>query len=167
LKTCMNADPAVVESTSLSLKLRRNCTAGEASEPKVAVAMTHFGGTQGPPVVTTFVAVDTTLVVVTGDVVWIVVVGVAVVVAVAVAVVVGVVVAVVNDVDTVVEVVAAVVVKPAVNVVVAESLEPKFDITVNVYAPDAPGATVNPPVRVPAEMEHDDVTKSPPGNDAI
>jgi hypothetical protein len=49
----MNADPAVVESTSLSLKLRRNCTAGEASEPKVAVAMTHFGGTQGPTDVTT------------------------------------------------------------------------------------------------------------------
>jgi hypothetical protein len=43
----MNADPAVVESTSLSLKLRRNCTAGEASEPKVAVAMTHLGGAQG------------------------------------------------------------------------------------------------------------------------
>ena len=48
MKTCMNADPAVVESTSLSLKLRRNWTAGEASDPKVAVAMTHFGGVQGP-----------------------------------------------------------------------------------------------------------------------
>jgi len=47
LKTCMNADPAVVESTSLSLKLRRNCTAGEASDPNVAVAITHFGGVQG------------------------------------------------------------------------------------------------------------------------
>jgi len=43
----MNADPAVVESTSLSLKLRRNCTAGETSDPKLAVAMTHLGGVQG------------------------------------------------------------------------------------------------------------------------
>jgi hypothetical protein len=58
----MNADPAVVESTSLSLKLRRNCTAGEASEPKVAVAMTHFGGTQGKVCVAMLVVVDTTLV---------------------------------------------------------------------------------------------------------
>ena len=48
MKTCINADPAVVESTSLSLKLRRNCTAGETSDPKVAVAMTHLGGVQGP-----------------------------------------------------------------------------------------------------------------------
>jgi len=48
LNTCMNADPAVVESTSLSLKLRRNCTAGETSDPKVAVAITHLGGVQGP-----------------------------------------------------------------------------------------------------------------------
>jgi hypothetical protein len=43
----MNADPAVVDSTSLSLKLRRNCTAGETSEPNVAVAITHLGGVHG------------------------------------------------------------------------------------------------------------------------
>jgi hypothetical protein len=58
LKTCINADPAVVESTSLSLKLRRNCTAGEASDPKVAVAMTQLGGVQAPLVVDTLVAVS-------------------------------------------------------------------------------------------------------------
>jgi hypothetical protein len=54
----MNADPAVVESTSLSLKLRRNCTAGEASDPKVAVAITHLGGVQAPVVVATLVVVE-------------------------------------------------------------------------------------------------------------
>ena len=51
----MNAEPAFVERTKLSLKPRRNCTAGEASEPKVAVAITHFGGCQGPVDVTTLV----------------------------------------------------------------------------------------------------------------
>jgi hypothetical protein len=55
----MNADPAVVESTSLSLKLRRNWTAGEASDPKVAVAMTHLGGVQTPVVVPVTVEVVT------------------------------------------------------------------------------------------------------------
>lgn len=55
----MNADPAVVESTSLSLKSRRNWTAGEASDPKVAVAMTHLGGVQAPLVVAVVVAVVT------------------------------------------------------------------------------------------------------------
>jgi len=55
----MNADPAVVESTSLSLKLRRNCTAGAASDPNVAVAMTHLGGAQTPLVVAVVVAVVT------------------------------------------------------------------------------------------------------------
>jgi hypothetical protein len=48
----MKAEPAFVERTKLSLKPRRNCTAGEASEPKVAVAITHFGGVHGPVVVT-------------------------------------------------------------------------------------------------------------------
>ena len=56
----MNAEPAFVERTKLSLKPRRNCTAGEASEPKVAVAITHFGGPQGPVDVTTLVAVEVT-----------------------------------------------------------------------------------------------------------
>jgi hypothetical protein len=115
----MNADPAVVESTSLSLKLRRNCTAGEASDPKVAVAMTHLGGVQGPVAVDTVVAVDTT-----EDVVW------TVVVAVVVLVVVGVVVAVVNVVDVVIAVVAVVAVPPTANAVVAESPEPAFVWTV-------------------------------------
>ena len=55
----MNADPAAVESTSLSLKLRRNCTAGAASDPNVAVAMTHLGGAQTPLVVAVVVAVVT------------------------------------------------------------------------------------------------------------
>jgi hypothetical protein len=120
----MNAEPAFVERTKRSLKLRRNCTAGEASEPKVAVAITHFGGVQGAVDVTTFVVVESTLVVVDviGDVVWIVVVGVAVVVA--VAVVVGVVVAVVNDVDVVVVAAVVVVVGVTVKEPVAESLVP-------------------------------------------
>jgi hypothetical protein len=111
----MNADPAVVESTSLSLKLRRNCTAGEASEPKVAVAMTHFGGTQGPidvvadvTVVAGVVTVWVVAGVVTVAVVWIVVDGVAVVVAVVV----------------VVGVVAVVVVVTPVTVNVAEAAFP-------------------------------------------
>lgn len=37
----MNAEPALVGRTSLSLKLRRNCTAHDTSEPKVAVAIMH------------------------------------------------------------------------------------------------------------------------------
>jgi hypothetical protein len=37
----MNAEPALVESTSPSLKLRKNCTADDTSEPNVAVAMMH------------------------------------------------------------------------------------------------------------------------------
>jgi hypothetical protein len=49
----MNAEPAFVERTKLSLKPRRNCTAGDTSEPKVAVAIIHFGGTQ--PVVVVLV----------------------------------------------------------------------------------------------------------------
>jgi len=56
----MNAAPALVDKTSLSLKFRRNCTAGEASEPKVAVAMIHLGGFQAPVVVATVVEVETT-----------------------------------------------------------------------------------------------------------
>ena len=48
-------------STRLSLKFRRNCTAHETSEPKVAVAITHG-------LVLVVVGVDTT-VVVNGDVV--------------------------------------------------------------------------------------------------
>jgi hypothetical protein len=126
LKTCMNADPAAVESTSLSLKLRRNCTAGAASDPNVAVAMTHLGGVQGPVAVDTVVAVDTTEVVV-----WTVV-GVAVVVAVIVLVVVGVVAAVVNAVEVVTTVEAVVAVPPTANEVVAESPEPAFVCTVTV-----------------------------------
>ena len=124
MKTSMNAEPAFVERTKRSLKLRRNCTAGEASEPKVAVAITHFGGVQGAVDVTTFVDVDTTLVVVDviGDVVWIVVVGVAVVVAVVVCVVVGVVVAV--DVDVVVVAAVVVVVGVTLKFAVAESPAP-------------------------------------------
>jgi hypothetical protein len=55
----MNADPAVVETTSLSLKLRRNWTAGAASDPNVAVAMTHLGAVQTPLVVAVVVAVVT------------------------------------------------------------------------------------------------------------
>jgi hypothetical protein len=39
----MNAEPAFVERTKLSLKPRRNCTAGEASEPNVAVAIMQLG----------------------------------------------------------------------------------------------------------------------------
>jgi hypothetical protein len=35
----MNAEPALVESTSPSLKVRKNCTADETSEPNVAVAI--------------------------------------------------------------------------------------------------------------------------------
>jgi len=105
LKTCINADPAVVDSTSLSLKLRRNCTAGETSEPNVAVAITHLGGVQGPVAVDTVVVVDTT-----EDVVW------TVVVVIVVLVVVGVVVA----------VVVLVVVSPALNKAVAESPRPAF-----------------------------------------
>jgi hypothetical protein len=35
----MNAEPALVESTKPSRKLRRNCTADETSEPNVAVAI--------------------------------------------------------------------------------------------------------------------------------
>jgi hypothetical protein len=38
----MNAEPALVERTKLSLKPRRNCTAGETSEPKVVVAIMHL-----------------------------------------------------------------------------------------------------------------------------
>jgi len=54
----MNADPALVESTSPSLKLRRNCTAGETSEPKVTVAMMHgLDGLVVVPVVAVVVAV--------------------------------------------------------------------------------------------------------------
>jgi hypothetical protein len=64
----MNAEPAFVERTKLSLKPRRNCTAGEASEPKVAVAITHFGGCQGPVVV--LVVALVTLVVVAVVVPW-------------------------------------------------------------------------------------------------
>ena len=72
MKTCMNVDPAVVESTSLSLKLRRNWTAGEASDPKVAVAITHLGGVQGPVavlivVMVTDVVVDGVVTVVVTD----------------------------------------------------------------------------------------------------
>jgi len=39
LKTSMNAEPALVDRTNVSLKLRKNCTARETSEPKVAVAI--------------------------------------------------------------------------------------------------------------------------------
>jgi hypothetical protein len=39
----MNAEPALVWTTKLSLKPRRNCTAGAASEPKVAVAIMQEG----------------------------------------------------------------------------------------------------------------------------
>ena len=69
MKTSMNAEPALVDRTSRSLKLRRNCTAGETSEPKVAVAIIHFVGKMGGVVV--FVV---TLVVVTGGPVVVVVV---------------------------------------------------------------------------------------------
>lgn len=41
MKTSMNAEPALVERTSPSLKFRKNCTAHETSEPKVAVAIIH------------------------------------------------------------------------------------------------------------------------------
>jgi hypothetical protein len=51
LKTSMNAEPALVERTSRSLKFRRNSTAGEASEPNVAVAIMHLGGLKGTVVV--------------------------------------------------------------------------------------------------------------------
>jgi hypothetical protein len=101
----MNAEPAFVDRTSPSLKFRRNCTAGEASEPKVAVAITHLGGVQGPVVVTTEVAVRE--VVVSG------VVTVAVVVTDPV----------VNIVDDV-TVVVGVVMGPTVNTAVAESPAP-------------------------------------------
>jgi len=37
----MKAEPDFVDSTRPSLKFRRNWTAGEASEPNVAVAMMH------------------------------------------------------------------------------------------------------------------------------
>jgi len=48
----MNAEPARVERTKRSLKSRRNCTAGEASEPNVAVAIMHSAiGLQGAVVV--------------------------------------------------------------------------------------------------------------------
>jgi hypothetical protein len=40
----MNAEPAAVDRTSPSRKLRSNCTAGETSEPKVTVATKHLGG---------------------------------------------------------------------------------------------------------------------------
>ena len=43
MKTFMKAEPALVWRTRPSLKLRRNCTAGAASEPKVAVAIMHTG----------------------------------------------------------------------------------------------------------------------------
>jgi len=43
----MNAEPAFVERTRPSLKLRSSCTCGAASDPKVAVAMTHLGGVKG------------------------------------------------------------------------------------------------------------------------
>jgi hypothetical protein len=39
----MKAEPALVLTTKLSLKPRRNCTAGAASEPKVAVAIMQEG----------------------------------------------------------------------------------------------------------------------------
>jgi hypothetical protein len=39
----MKAEPALVWTTKLSLKPRRNCTAGAASEPKVAVAIMQEG----------------------------------------------------------------------------------------------------------------------------
>jgi len=56
----MNAAPALVDRTNLSLKFRRNCTAGETSEPKVAVAIIHLGGVQGDVDVATVVEVETT-----------------------------------------------------------------------------------------------------------
>jgi hypothetical protein len=37
----MKAEPALVLRAKRSLKLRRNCTAGAASEPKVVVAIMH------------------------------------------------------------------------------------------------------------------------------
>ena len=63
----MNAEPALVESTRPSLKLRRNSTAHETSDPKVAVAITHSGGCHGAVavdnvVVEAEVVVDTTTV---------------------------------------------------------------------------------------------------------
>ena len=47
MKATMNAEPAFVERTSPSRKLRKNCTCGAASEPKVAVAIMHLGGVKG------------------------------------------------------------------------------------------------------------------------
>jgi hypothetical protein len=39
----MKAEPALVLRAKPSLKLRSNCTAGDASEPKVAVAIMQYG----------------------------------------------------------------------------------------------------------------------------
>ena len=41
----MKAEPALVWRTKPSLKFRRNCTAGAASKPKVAVAIMQYGVT--------------------------------------------------------------------------------------------------------------------------
>jgi hypothetical protein len=59
----MNAEPAFVERTSRSLKFRRNSTAGDASEPNVAVAIMHLGGLKGAIVVLCGVAGVTDVVV--------------------------------------------------------------------------------------------------------
>jgi hypothetical protein len=51
-----------------------------------------------------------------------------------------------------------------VNVVDADSVA-TFVVAVTVYVPDAPEATVKPPLNAPAEMEHDDELKRPDGDD--
>jgi hypothetical protein len=51
-----------------------------------------------------------------------------------------------------------------VNVVDADSVA-TLVVAVTVYVPDAPDATVKPPLNTPAVMEHDDVVKRPDGED--
>jgi hypothetical protein len=51
-----------------------------------------------------------------------------------------------------------------VNVAVADS-DGTFVVAVTVYVPDAPDATVKPPLNEPAEIEHDDEVKRP-GDDS-